>query len=268
MVAQGRQQHRHRDHSRRAVRIRHPAARPARRRGDRASNAICRAIGLRPEAQTAARRPELQAPPTVSQVAWTNGTLAAIANGDPRKGQIVAQQCAPCHGEHGIVAEGQAPDLAPAVIPNLAYLSGAASFKQLSDYRSGSRKSDIMSPLTQSLTDHEMVDVVAYFVAPAANERASLVDWSQPESSIAALVVRGDPGRGIAACASCHALGAGGPIGTPLLTGQRAAYLAQQLKLFKTRERGNDIYGPMREIAGKLTDTEINSLSEYYAAMR
>jgi cytochrome c553 len=226
--------------------------------------AICRAVGL----PTAARPVELQAPPTVSQVAWTTSTLAAIAGGDPQKGRNVAQQCTPCHGEHGIVPEAQAPDVAPAVIPNLAQLDRAASFKQMSDYRSGSRKSEIMAPLAQALSDRDMVDVIAYFAAPSGNKAGLLVNFSTPEESIADLVDRGSSGRGIPACDSCHALGAGGPIDAPVLAGQRAAYLEQQLKFFRSGERGNDIYGPMREITGKLTDMEIAGIAKYYAAMR
>jgi cytochrome c553 len=212
--------------------------------------AICRAIGLRPVASSTARSVESKAPRTVSQVAWTKSTLAMIVAGDPQKGREVAEQCTACHGEHGIVA-AQAPDLAAAVIPNLAQLNRAALFKELSDYRSGSRKSDIMAPLAQS-----------------ANEGGSLIDWSTPNGSIADLVERGLPGRRIPPCASCHAMGSGGPIGTPALAGQRAEYLEQQLKLFKTGERGNDIYGSMREIADRLTDTEIIAAAKYYAAMQ
>jgi cytochrome c len=87
--------------------------------------AICRAIGLRPVASTTARQVESKAP-TVSQVAWTKSTLEMIVADDPQKGRKVAQQCTPCHGEHGIVAETQAPALGPAVIPNLAQLNRAA----------------------------------------------------------------------------------------------------------------------------------------------
>jgi cytochrome c553 len=229
--------------------------------------AICRAIGLRPVASTTARPVESKAP-TVSQVAWTKSTLEMIVTGDPQKGREVAQQCTPCHGEHGIVAETQAPALGPAVIPNLSQLNRAALFKELSDYRSGSRKSDIMGPLAQSLSDRDVIDVIAYFAAPSANEGGSLIDWSTPNGSTADLVERGLPGRRIPPCASCHAMGSGGPIGTPALVGQRAAYLEQQLKLFKTGERGNDIYGSMRVIADRLTDAEIIAAANYYAAIQ
>jgi cytochrome c553 len=230
--------------------------------------AICRAIGLRPVSSTTARPVGLSAPPTVSQVVWTKSTLATIVAGDPQKGREIAQQCTPCHGEHGIVAENQAPDLGLAVIPNLVQLNRAALFKELSDYRSGSRKSDIMAPLAQTLSDRDVIDVIAYFAAPSANERSSVVDWSMPNGSIADLVERGLPGRRIPPCASCHTTGSGGPVGTPALAGQRAKYLEQELKLFKTGERGNDIYGSMREIADRLTDAEIVAAAKYYAAMQ
>jgi cytochrome c553 len=62
-------------------------------------------------------------------------------------------------------------------------------------------------------------------------------------------------------------MGSGGPIGTPALVGQRAAYLEQH-RLFKTGERGNDIYGSMRVIADRLTDAEIIAAANYYAAMQ
>jgi cytochrome c553 len=230
--------------------------------------AICRAIGLRPVASTTALSVESTAPPTVSHVAWTKSTLAMISAGDPQKGREVAQQCTPCHGEHGIVAETQAPDLAPAVIPNLAQMNRAALFKELSDYRSGSRKSDIMAPIAQLLSDRDVIDVIAYFAAPSANEVGSFIDWSSPNGSIADLAGRGLPDRRIPPCASCHAMGSGGPIGTPALAGQRGAYLEQQLKFFRTGERSNDIYGSMREIADRLTDTEIAAAAKYYAAMQ
>jgi cytochrome c553 len=61
---------------------------------------------------------------------------------------------------------------------------------------------------------------------------------------------------------------AGGPLGAPILAGQRAAYLAQQLTFFKTGERSNDIDSQMRDIAGKLTDMEIENVAGYYATMR
>ena len=49
----------------------------------------------------------------------------------------------------------------------------------------------------------------------------------------------------------------GGPIETPTLTGQHQAYLANQLRLYRSGARRNDVYRRMREIAAELTDAEI-----------
>jgi cytochrome c553 len=53
---------------------------------------------------------------------------------------------------------------------------------------------------------------------------------------------------------------------TPVLAEQRAEYLVQQLKLFASGERRNDVYGRMRILAPKLTSTEIDGLAAYYRA--
>ena len=70
----------------------------------------------------------------------------------------------------------------------------------------------------------------------------------------------------VAACASCHRPGSGGPIETPILAEQGKEYTVQQLKLYASGERRNDVYGRMRIIAAKLTPGEIDGLAAYYRA--
>ena len=85
----------------------------------------------------------------------------------------------------------------------------------------------------------------------------------------AAAATRGDPSKGAARaealfCAGCH-----GPAGRsatpewPSLAGQRETYIAQQLTLFRARERTSQEMAP---IAAPLTDEDIADLSAYYAA--
>jgi cytochrome c553 len=52
----------------------------------------------------------------------------------------------------------------------------------------------------------------------------------------------------------------------PRLEGQKADYLARQLGLFQTEWRDNDSYRPMREVARRMTATEIDSVAQWYAA--
>ena len=58
--------------------------------------------------------------------------------------------------------------------------------------------------------------------------------------------------------------GSGGPIETPVLSGQNHVYLANQLRLYKEDQRRNDVYRRMRQIASQLSDEEIEALARYY----
>lgn len=228
--------------------------------------AICSAIGLRPSAPALATQAALKAAPGVSQVAWTLATLRRIDSGDPAKGKTAAAVCTSCHGEHGIVSPQQEAAFKPMIIPDIGTLDRASLYKELSDFRSGSRKSTVMGPLAQSLSEGDMLNVIAYFAAPAGAGSAFVVDWSPPRNQFARLVERGDPTRGLPPCASCHESGTGGPVGAPTLKGQQAAYLEEELRAFASGQRANDIYDRMRDVAGKLTAAEITGIAKYYAA--
>ena len=47
---------------------------------------------------------------------------------------------------------------------------------------------------------------------------------------------------------------------------QGAEYIVQQLKLYASGERHNDVYARMRTIASQLTPSEIDGLAGYYRA--
>jgi cytochrome c553 len=110
--------------------------------------AICRAIGIAPGAP-AMRQPrsEAQAQPT-TQVAWSPDLLRTLSR-PGEAGAEVAQGCVPCHGERGI-----APDPRN---PNLAGQSAVAIYKQLHDYKSGSRVNEIMTGMAQALEDRDIL---------------------------------------------------------------------------------------------------------------
>ena len=69
------------------------------------------------------------------------------------------------------------------------------------------------------------------------------------------------------ACAACHsANGAGLPGEFPRLSGQFPAYIAEQLKLFRSGERAN---GPMmHDIADRMSDSDIAAVADYAAGLR
>lgn len=69
-----------------------------------------------------------------------------------------------------------------------------------------------------------------------------------------------------AACAVCHgALGLSMVPNAPSLAGQPALYLAEQLKHYRSGQRSHAVMGV---IAKPLTDTEIDDLAAFYAALQ
>lgn len=215
--------------------------------------AICRAFGI--GVTGPARIPAPPGPPA-TRVAWTAATFAALANSDKAAGAAVAQgTCVACHA-----ADGTSPD--PSV-PHMAGQSAYAVFKELQDYKSGARTNDIMSPMAQTLSDKQMADVAAYYASlkPAGLDAAHPT-FAGPE--IEAIALRGDPSRALPPCAACHTVGAGGPLETPILTGQSPAYVESQLQALAKGDRHNDAFMRMRVIAAKLTPREMALLGDYY----
>jgi cytochrome c553 len=219
--------------------------------------ALCRSLGIS-EGSPAYRQPpsNAQAQP-VSQVAWGPDVLNVLAGAVPERGaQLAAAVCSTCHGENGVSATSE--------LPSLAGQSAAAIYKQLHDYRSGARFHPQMTPVAQQLTVPDLANIAVYF-GQYADPRGGLGQRGQPAPErIVRIATEGDSARRLPSCNSCHANGSGGPIETPVLTGQHHDYLANQLRLFRTGERRNDVYQRMRRIAQQLTEEEIQALSVYY----
>ena len=205
------------------------------------------------------RSPSDRTPPTpVSQVIWTPDVLQILARADvgkrPRKG---------AGGLRRLPRRKRRFDRAE--FPHLAGQSGAAIYKQLFDYRTGSRAHPLMTDIAKALDEAIIADVAAYYAGqPQRNPNPVTLAESPP--AVVQLVELGDPRRNIPPCAACHRAGAGGPIETPVLAEQREEYIVQQLKLYASGERRNDVYARMRTIAARLTDGEIEGLAAYYRA--
>ena len=224
-----------------------------------AFEAICRALGITP-GSPAARQPTTNAKAQpATRVAWSADLLNSLTKATAA-GESLAGSCAGCHGRDGRAVEVK-------LYPDLAGQSAAAIYKQLHDFKTGSRPSALMTPMVQALTEEQMVAVSAHFAAfpvrpiPAAHLPAA-------GAAIEGLVARGDSGRGMPACNACHGDQSGGPTEAPRLSRQSREYLAAQLRAFKTGERRNDIYSRMRSVAAPLTESEIDGLALFYASTR
>ncbi|SDB24040.1 Cytochrome c553 [Pseudidiomarina indica] len=187
--------------------------------------------------------------------------IAMAATGNAEAGQQKSAVCAACHGP-----DGNSPlDM----YPKIAGQHESYLFKQLKDYKLAAetggeqgRADPIMQGQVMMLSEQDMADLAAFFAAQ------EMSPGSAPEDVIAEgqkLFIGGDEARGIAACAACH-----GPRGDgmalanfPDISGQSAAYTKQQLERFRSGERQNDLNGMMRDVAAKLTDKDIEILSQY-----
>jgi len=223
-----------------------------------AYTAICRALGILPGSPA---RPQIvdRTPPTpVSQVVWIASLLQVLAEAHPERGRAkVMEVCVACHGEQGVSIDPQ--------YPHLAGQSGAAIYKQLTDYRTGSRVHLLMTDIAKALDEPMLADVAAYYAGqPKRNPNPATL--AEAASNIVQLVELGDPARNIPPCAACHRLGAGGPIETPILAEQVQEYIVAQLKAYASGRRRNDVYGRMRTIAARLTESEMQGLAAYYRA--
>ena len=79
----------------------------------------------------------------------------------------------------------------------------------------------------------------------------------------------GDAGAGktkAVVCSACHGID-GNSINPlwPNLAGQHAAYLAKQMKAFRSGERKDPVMGPM---AAGLSDADIDDLAAFYASQK
>ena len=221
-----------------------------------AFESICRALGLRPGSPSAPQpTSEAKAQPT-TRVAWSTQLMGSL-NKPSAAGSQLAAACAACHGKDGRSVDTK-------LYPDLAGQSAAAIYKQLLDFKTGSRANPVMSPLAQPLTEEQIVAVAAHFASfPVRAFPPAQLPATGP--AIERLAAAGDPVRGIPACNACHGDQSGGPVEAPRLTHQGMQYLAAQLRAFKSGERRNDIYSRMRSVAVALTDSEIDGLAAFYS---
>ncbi len=83
-------------------------------------------------------------------------TGTAVA-GDSQAGREKSSTCVACHGEWGISASGQFPNLAGQHADYLA--------QSLKAYRSGKRTNPIMAGFAAGLSDEDIADLAAFYAA-------------------------------------------------------------------------------------------------------
>jgi len=227
-------------------------------------HAMERAAGLEPGSPAVPQPLNTATSTPVSTVSWSPEVLKILASGRSRLGaQIAAQTCAACHGDKGLSPTTGAAPGGP-IFPSLAGQSSYAIYKQLHDFQSGARVNPQMSAIAQTLAPADLANVAAYY-ADASKEYAAIGSrelLGEPDTE--KLANEGDSHRRLPACLACHINNSGGPIETPVITGQSEEYLLKQLNDFASGNRKNDVYGRMRDVASKLTPEERTALARYF----
>ncbi len=192
-------------------------------------------------------------------------SATVYALGDAEAGKAKSTSCAVCHAADG-----------NSVIPENPVLAGQHEIylaKQLNDFKLGitsegeqGRFNPIMANMVAELSEQEINDLAAYFSSKTTKI------GNTPEASIPVgrqLYIAGDAERGIVACTACHGPRGNGTklSGFPKISGQHANYLKMQLISFREKQRVNDMNGMMQIVASKLTNEEIDAISQYVGGL-
>ncbi|WP_232771471.1 c-type cytochrome [Colwellia sp. 12G3] len=182
---------------------------------------------------------------------------AAIYKGNVAAGKSKTMVCATCHGADG-------NSLIP-MYPSLAGQSANYLAKQLADFKSGNRKDPVMAGMVAGLTQEDMHDLAAFFAV-----QTTKAGTGESNEAGHKLYLGGDAAKGITACIACHGVTGKGmkQAGFPSITGQSQDYLKKQLASFRDGSRGNDNNGIMRNIAIKLSDADIEAVSQYITSLK
>ena len=172
---------------------------------------------------------------------------------------IVNNLCIACHAIDGNSSISMNPKLAG---QHSAYIT-----KQLMNFKNGSRENAVMAGMVASLTEDDMKNLGLYFSMQSLKLSSAKTNG---KGSLGEKIYRGGlSDKGVPACASCHGpAGHGVPDVYPRLNGQHSEYSLSQLNLFRLEKRSNDEGMMMRTIAQKLTEKEMQAVSDYIQGLQ
>ncbi len=171
--------------------------------------------------------------------------------------ELVSDRCATCHG-----AEGHATS---PIFPSLAGQNQEYLVKQLRDFKSKKRASEIMSPQVADISAENITELAAFFSGKAAKVNRVSDEDLLPVGRY--IYTKGNSWSGVPACMNCHGEKAYGTANLPRLAGQSSRYLLNQLKEFNQRTRTNDNEA-MHLVASRLTEMETKAVSDYLSQLR
>lgn len=184
----------------------------------------------------------------------------AAAAGDAQAGMTKASTvCLACHALDG--------NSVNPLWPSIAGQHESYIVKQVQAFRAGQRVNPLMSPIAMTLTDKDIQDVAAYY----ASQKIKGQEAAKDKVELGQKIYRGGVAEGkVPACLACHGPDGRGnaAAGYPAIRSQHATYAAAQLQAYRKGERKTDQNEMMRTIAAKLTDEQIEAVSQYIQGLR
>jgi len=176
---------------------------------------------------------------------------SAVHAQDAAAGKARAEQdCAACHGPDGNSPVG--------IWPSLAGQTARYVYIELRDYKEGRRSDPVMTPLAQTLSRQDMLDLGAYFAAQPLRPGSGKVDPARAE--------HGKAKAAETLCTMCHLGAFSGQNEIPRVAGQQFDYIVKQLQDFKHYRRTNDA-GNMAAVSKTLSDEDILNLASYLTSL-
>jgi len=192
----------------------------------------------------------------------------AYAGGDAKAGAAKSELCQGCHGADGMTVNPECP--------NLAGQKPGYIFKQVIDFQKGLRNNDTMSAMAALAGSvQDLKDISAYYASQKTMEGSRyMMGAPTDKKKIAAgkkIFLNGNPRTGLYGCVNCHGKNGKGKSETnqifPVIGGQTKEYLMKQLKDFRKGDRTNDPANMMMDIAKKMSDKEIDEVTEYLGSL-
>jgi cytochrome c553 len=150
----------------------------------------------------------------------------ANADGDAKRGEVLAYTCHGCHG-----------------VPDYKYLISA-----LNGYAGGDRPHQTMHATAATLSDQDRADIAAFLQAEVVQPSKQVVGTPPPTTQT---------------CVSCHGSDGAKTVGPeyPILAGQQPDYIVHALQDYKSGKRKNPI---MAGIVAGLDAKDFEAIAEFF----
>ena len=192
-------------------------------------------------------------------LAVTCGFTLYVAADEPANASAGATKAAACSACHGNDGNSVIPDY-----PNIGGQNAKYLEIQMRLMRDGERVIPLMAGQLDAMSDQDLKDIAAHY----ASQGGKIGQASPEKLELGEQIYRGGIlGKNVAACTACHAPNGNGNTlaGFPRIAGQPVSYTVAQLKSYREEQRTSDEYvsGMMRDIAARLTNTEMEAVANY-----